>query len=90
MWQRFTERARKVVFYAQEEAGRLGQNIVGPEHLLLGIARDPNSLGALILEQLGVRTWASCERCSGGPKSRAAKADRGRTCSLRRAPKPNH
>lgn len=28
MWQRFTERARRVVFFAQEEAGRLGENFV--------------------------------------------------------------
>ena len=28
MWQRFTERARRVVFFAQEEAGRLGENYV--------------------------------------------------------------
>jgi len=54
MWQRFTERARKAVFYAQEEAGRLGENSVGPEHFLLALTRDPESAGALVLEQLGV------------------------------------
>ena len=37
MWQRFTERARRVVFFAQEEAGRLGENYVSTEHLLLGL-----------------------------------------------------
>ena len=36
MWQRFTERARRVVFFAQEEAGRLGENYVSTEHLLAG------------------------------------------------------
>ena len=54
MWQRFTEYARKVVFFAQEEAGRLGENSVGPEHLLLGMTQVPDSVGALMLEQLGV------------------------------------
>jgi len=54
MWQRFTENARKVVFYAQEEAGRLGENYVSTEHLLLGITRVPESVGALMLERLGV------------------------------------
>ena len=54
MWQRFTESARKLVFYAQEEAGRLGHNVVAPEHMLLGVTRVPDSVGALMLEQLGV------------------------------------
>ena len=37
MWQRFTERARRIVFFAQEEAGRLGENYISTEHLLLGL-----------------------------------------------------
>ena len=36
MWQRFTEKARKAVFYAQEEAGLLGEKYVSTEHLILG------------------------------------------------------
>ncbi len=40
MWQRFTERARKVVFYAQEEAVARGKTDVASEHLLLGLLRD--------------------------------------------------
>ena len=54
MWQRFTERARKAVFYAQEEAGRLGQNYVMPEHLLLGLIREDDSVAARILDRIGV------------------------------------
>ncbi len=54
MWQRFTERARKVVFYAQEEAGRLGENYVSTEHLLLGLAREDDSVAARILDRLGI------------------------------------
>jgi len=54
MWQRFTEHARQVVFYAQEEAGKLGSNLVEPEHLLLGIMRVPDSAGAVVLARLGV------------------------------------
>ena len=68
MWQRFTERARKFVFYAQEEAGKLGENFVGPEHLLLGVTRDPESVGALILEHLGVSLEAV--RTASRPASR--------------------
>ena len=54
MWQRFTERARRVVFFAQEEAGRLGENYVSTEHLLLGLVREHDSVAARILAALGV------------------------------------
>lgn len=54
MWQRFTERARRTVFYAQEEAARLGESYVSTEHLLLGIVRENDSVAARILERLGV------------------------------------
>ena len=54
MWQRFTERARKVVFYAQEEAGKLGENYVSTEHLLLGLVRENDSVAARILDRLDV------------------------------------
>src|SRR5207245_1270523 len=54
MWQRFTERARRVVFFAQEEAVRLGENSVGTEHLLLGLVREDDSVAARILDRLGV------------------------------------
>ena len=36
MFERFTERARRVVFLSQQEAARLRHNVVGTEHLLLG------------------------------------------------------
>src|SRR5437773_7088653 len=54
MWQRFTERARRVVFFAQEEAGRLGENYVSTEHLLLGLVRENDTVAARILDILGV------------------------------------
>lgn len=54
MWQRFTERARKVIFYAQEEAHRLGESQVSTEHLLLGLVRESDSVAARILDRLGV------------------------------------
>ena len=54
MWQRFTERARRAVFFAQEEAGRLGENCVSSEHLLLGLVHDTDSVAARILERMGV------------------------------------
>src|SRR5882724_7294407 len=54
MWQRFTERARRVVFFAQEEAGKLGENYVSTEHLLLGMVRENDSVAARILDRMGV------------------------------------
>ena len=54
MWQRFTERARKVVFYAQEEAQKFGEGYVSTEHLLLGLVRESDSVAARVLERLGV------------------------------------
>ena len=54
MWQRFTGRARRVVFFAQEEAGRLGENYVSTEHLLLGLVRENDSVAARILDRMGV------------------------------------
>src|SRR3989440_3799257 len=65
MWQRFAERARRVVFFAQEEAARLGENYVGTEHLLLGLVRESDSVAARILDRLGVplgRIRAEIER----------------------------
>ena len=54
MWQRFTERARRAVFFAQEEAAMLGTVEVGVEHLLLGLLRDPDSVGCKLLAALEV------------------------------------
>ena len=54
MWQRFTERARRVVFFAQEETGRLGENFVSTEHLLLGLVRENDCVAARILDRLGI------------------------------------
>ena len=54
MWQRFTEKARKTVFYAQEEAGLLGENFVSTEHLLLGILRERDCVGVRLIMQTGV------------------------------------
>lgn len=54
MWQRFTERARRVVYYAQEEAKRFGEGYVSTEHMLLGLCRETDTVAARILERLGV------------------------------------
>ena len=43
-----------MVFFAQEEAGRLGENYVSTEHLLLGLVRENDSVAARILDRLGI------------------------------------
>ena len=54
MWEPFTERARRSIVLAQEEAQRLGNNYIGTEHILLGIISEGESLAAKVLESLGV------------------------------------
>ncbi|TCL61972.1 ATP-dependent Clp protease ATP-binding subunit ClpC [Hydrogenispora ethanolica] len=55
MFERFTERARKVVYLAQQEAARLGHNVVGTEHLLLGLVAEGDGVAAKALETLDIR-----------------------------------
>lgn len=54
MFERFTERARRVVLHAQKEAARLRHNVIGTEHLLLGLVKESDSVAAKTLESLGV------------------------------------
>ena len=51
---KFTERARKVLSYAQEEAQRFQHNYIGTEHLLLGLVREGEGVAAKVLGNLGV------------------------------------
>lgn len=54
MFQRFTERAQKVLILAQEEARRLKYPFIGTEHILLGLIREGEGIAAKALEQLNV------------------------------------
>ena len=53
-FERFSERAKKVLTLAQEEAERSQHSYIGTEHLLLGVMREEQGLGARVLEDLGV------------------------------------
>ncbi len=53
-FERFTERARKVIGLAKEEAKRLNHDYVGSEHLLLGLIREGEGVAAAVLQNLGV------------------------------------
>lgn len=54
MFERFTERARRVVLLAQEEAKRLNHSAVGTEHILLGIIREGEGVASKTLESLNI------------------------------------
>lgn len=54
MFSRFTERAQKVVVLSQEEARRLGHNVVGTEHILLGLAAEGEGVAARAMQALGI------------------------------------
>jgi ATP-dependent Clp protease ATP-binding subunit ClpC len=54
MYDRFTERARKVIKYAREEAQRLGHEYIGTEHLLLALVREGTGVAATVLQKLDV------------------------------------
>jgi ATP-dependent Clp protease ATP-binding subunit ClpC len=51
---KFTERAKKVLVLAQEEAQRFNHNYIGTEHLLLGLVREGEGIAAKVLSNLGV------------------------------------
>ena len=59
MFERFTDRARRVVVLAQEEARDLGHNYIGTEHILLGLLREQEGVAARALEALGVSLEAA-------------------------------
>lgn len=54
MFNRFTERAKKVIFLAREEARRLDHDYLGTEHILLGLIREGEGIGATTLQNLGI------------------------------------
>ncbi len=54
MFNRFTERARKVIVYAKEEARRFNHDYIGTEHLLLGLIREGEGVAAAVLQKLGL------------------------------------
>ncbi len=72
-WERFTQRARRVLSLAQEEAERLNHSYIGSEHVLIGLLREDGGVAGRVLRELGldtVRVQAMVERLSGGPGTR--------------------
>jgi ATP-dependent Clp protease ATP-binding subunit ClpC len=54
MFNRFTEKARKVVVYAKDEAKRLNHDYIGTEHLLLGLVSEQEGVASNVLKKLGL------------------------------------
>ena len=56
MFNRFTERARKVIILAKEEAKRFNHDYIGTEHILLGLIREGEGVAAAVFRSLGLST----------------------------------
>jgi len=65
LFTRFTDRARRVVVLAQDEARDLGHGSVGTEHLLLGLLAEGEGVAALALESLGISLEEARDRVEG-------------------------
>jgi ATP-dependent Clp protease ATP-binding subunit ClpC len=76
---RFTQRARRVLQLANEEAERLSHNYIGTEHLLLGIVKEESGIAGRVLRELGAkpdRVAEMVERMTGaGRRASASKLD---------------
>jgi len=54
MFNRFTERARKVLVLAKEESRRFNHDYIGTEHVLLGLIREGEGVACAVLQNLGI------------------------------------
>src|SRR5215510_15284467 len=82
-FERLTGRARKAMALAHEAAEDAGADI-GPEHLLLGVAREQRGLGARILTRLGVSPEELGRHLGAGPQATARGSPAGSTAGLGR------
>src|SRR6202035_4174945 len=62
VFERFTDRARRVLVLAQEEARLLNHGFIGTEHILLGLIREDHGVAAKALEQMDVSLEAVREK----------------------------
>jgi ATP-dependent Clp protease ATP-binding subunit ClpC len=76
--ERFTQRARRVLSLAHQEAERMRQNYIGTEHLLLGLIREEGGVAGRVLRELGLesdRVQEIIERLAGSGGFRGGKLD---------------
>jgi Clp amino terminal domain, pathogenicity island component len=86
VFERFTDRSRRALVFAQEEARLLDHNFIGTEHILLGLLKEGEGLAARVLESLGISIDAVRERVAGtiGPSGSAPSDSRAFTPRARR------
>jgi ATP-dependent Clp protease ATP-binding subunit ClpA len=82
MWHKFSEHARKAVYYAQEEAQKYRSGYVNTEHLLLGLLRQEDSDAMLMLQTLGISPESIVKEL----KSRMPDAERSVTSDMTLTP----
>ena len=76
--ERFTQRARRVLSLAHQEAERMRHNYIGTEHLLLGLIREEGGVAGRVLRELGLesaRVEEMVERLTGPGQHRGGKLD---------------
>lgn len=76
--ERFTQRARRVLSLAHQEAERMRQNVIGTEHLLLGLIEEEGGVAGRVLRELGLepeRVREMVEKISGFGQYRGGKID---------------
>ena len=76
--ERFTQRARRVLSLAHQEAERMRHNYIGTEHLLLGLMREEGGVAGRVLRELGLETervQEIVERLTGTGQYRGGKLD---------------
>ena len=76
--ERFTQRARRVLSLAHQEAERMRHNYIGTEHLLLGLIREEGGVAGRVLRELGLeaeRVQEIVERLTGSGQARGGKLD---------------
>jgi ATP-dependent Clp protease ATP-binding subunit ClpC len=76
--ERFTQRARRVLSLAHQEAERMRHNYIGTEHLLLGLIREEGGVAGRVLRELGLeaeRVQEIVERLTGPGQNRGGKLD---------------
>ena len=95
MFERFTDRASRVVVLAQEEARMLNRNYIGTEHILLGLIHEGEGVAAKALERLGISLDAVREQAQEiigqgqqAPSGHIPFTPRAKNCLLYTSPSP--
>ena len=76
--ERFTQRARRVLSLAHQEAERMRHDYIGTEHLLLGLLREEGGVAGRVLRELGLeagRVEEMIDRLTGTGSARSGKLD---------------